>query len=341
MRVTDVSAQQSPDAMKAVVHHAYGSPDALDIREIDKPVPADEEVLIRVHAAALNAADAFLLRGEPFAVRAMAGGLRRPRTNHVLGRAVAGQIEAVGRNVAGLEVGEHVYAECAGTLAEYVRAPERFVATKPAALSFEQAATIPVAATAALQGLRDRGQVRPGQRVLINGASGGVGTFAVQIAAWLGARVTGVCGTRNVDLVRSIGADDVIDYTGQDFTTAEQRYDVILDLVGNHSLAALRGALAPTGTLVLSSGGGGRWLGPARRLASALVVAPFVRQRLRPFAATQDKDDLILLKELAESGAIRPVIDRTYPLGHAVEAMRRLGDGHVAGKLVITMNDAQ
>ncbi|MFD4139312.1 NAD(P)-dependent alcohol dehydrogenase [Streptomyces sp. NPDC058572] len=176
----------------------------------------------------------------------------------------------------------------------------------------------------------------PDQRCL-----GWRGTFAVQIAAWLGARVTGVCSTRNVDLVRSIGADDVIDYTGQDFTTAEQRYDVILDLVGNHSLAALRRALAPTGTLVLSSGGGGRWLGPARRLASALVVAPFVRQRLRPFAATQDKDDLILLKELAESGAITPVIDRTYPLGHAVEAMQRLGEGHVAGKLVITMNDAQ
>ncbi|MEU0394947.1 NAD(P)-dependent alcohol dehydrogenase [Streptomyces sp. NPDC006208] len=340
MRVTDVSAQQSPDAMKAVVHHVYGSPDALDIREIDKPAPADDEVLIRVHAAALNAADAFLLSGEPFAVRAMAGGLRRPRTNHVLGRAVAGQIEAVGMSVAGLEVGDHVYAECAGTLAGYVRAPERFVAPKPAALSFEQAATIPVAATAALQGLRDRGQVRAGQRVLINGASGGVGTFAVQIAAWLGARVTGVCSTRNVDLVRSIGADDVIDYTAQDFTTAEQRYDVILDLVGNHSLAALRRALAPTGTLVLSSGGGGRWLGPARRIASAFVVAPFVRQRLRPFAATQDKRDLILLKELAESGAIRPVIDRTYPLGHAVEAMRYLGQGHVAGKLVIIMNDA-
>ncbi|GAA3472262.1 NAD(P)-dependent alcohol dehydrogenase [Nonomuraea roseola] len=331
------TATTTREPMKAVVHHAYGSPDALDLREIDKPVPADDEVLIKVHAAGLNAADSFLLRGEPYAIRPMAGGLRRPRANHVLGRAVAGLVEAVGEKVTGVRAGDAVYAECPGALAAYVRAAERLVAPMPATLTFEQAAAIPVAATAALQGLRDRGQVRPGQRVLINGASSGVGTFAVQIAASLGAHVTAVCGGRNADLVGSIGADHVIDYTKEDFTRAGRRYDVIFDLIGNHPVSALRRTLSPTGTLVLSSGGGGRWLGPARRIAASLVISPFVRQRLRPFAAKEDRADLLALNDLVESGAVTPVIQHVYPFGEALEAMRQIDGGHTTGKIVVSL----
>ncbi|MEU4542078.1 NAD(P)-dependent alcohol dehydrogenase [Nonomuraea dietziae] len=331
------TATTTREPMKAVVHHAYGSPDALDLGEIDKPVPAADEVLIKVHAAGLNAADRFLLRGEPYAIRAMAGGLRRPRANHVLGRAAAGLVEAVGEKVTGVRPGDAVYAECPGALAAYVCAPERLVAPMPTTLTFEQAAAIPVAATAALQGLRDRGQVRPGQRVLINGASSGVGTFAVQIAASLGAHVTAVCGGRNADLVGSIGADHVIDYTKEDFTRAGQRYDVIFDLIGNHPVSALRRTLSPAGTLVLSSGGGGRWLGPARRIAASLLVSPFVRQRLRPFAAKVDRADLLALNDLVESGAVTPVIQHVYPFGEALEAMRQIDGGHTTGKIVVRL----
>jgi NADPH:quinone reductase-like Zn-dependent oxidoreductase len=323
--------------MKAVVQRAYGSADALDLREIDRPVPGDDEVLIRVHAAALNGADRLLLRGEPYVMRGLAGGLRRPRTNHVLGRDVAGQVEAVGANVTGVRPGDEVYAACPGALAEYVSVAEKFVAPKPENLTFAQAAAIPTAGTTALQGLRDRGRVQPGQRVLINGASGGVGTFALQIAASLGADVTAVCAARNADLVRSIGAGHVVDYAAEDFTRGQQRYDLILDLVGDHSLPALRRALAPSGTVLLSSGTGGRWLGPTRRLVAALVARPFGRRKLRTFVSTQDRGRLVALAELAESGAITPVIDGVYPFGEAVEAVRHFDRGHPAGKVVVTM----
>ncbi|MFC3577002.1 NAD(P)-dependent alcohol dehydrogenase [Streptomyces yaanensis] len=326
--------------MKAVVQDRYGSPDVLELRDVDKPVPAADEVLVRVHAAAVNAYDWHALHGDPYVARVMAFGLPRPKAK-IRGRDFAGRVEAVGSAVKGLAPGDEVFGEADGAFAEYVCAPADVVAAKPAGFTFEQAAAMPLAANTALIGLRDVARVRPGQKVLINGASGGVGTFALQLAKVYGAEVTGVCRTRNVDLVRSLGADHVVDYTEEDFTRGGRRYDVVLDLVGNHSLTALRRALTPTGTLVLSGGGvyeGGSLLGPMGLFIRRQLLSPFVRrQHLLDLAAKQSKENLTALRELADSGKITPVIDRTYPLSEVPEAMRYLVVEHARAKVVITV----
>lgn len=322
--------------MKAIVNHEYGQPDVLRLEDVDQPVARDREVLVRVHAAAINPGDWDLMRGTPYVLR-LATGLRRPR-NTVLGLAVAGRVEAVGRDVKGFQPGDQVFAGIGrGGFAEYVCVPESALAPMPSNLTFEQAAAVPISGTAALQALRDVARIRPGQKVLINGAAGGVGTLAVQIARIFGAEVTGVCGTANADLVRSIGADHVIDYTQEDFTTGGQLYDVILDNVGNRSLSELRRALARQGTLIPNSNkGSGRWLGAyLRRAILALVVSPFVAQKLRPFAAAETRQDLVVLTGFIESGTVTPVIDSTYPLHEVAAAMRHYGAGHVGGKVVI------
>ncbi|HYO42656.1 MAG TPA: NAD(P)-dependent alcohol dehydrogenase [Candidatus Limnocylindrales bacterium] len=322
--------------MKAITQRTYGSPAVLALTDIDRPSVKDDEVLIRVRAAAVSMADWYLTQGEPYVAR-LAFGLRRPR-HAVRGRDVAGQVEAVGANVADLRPGDAVYAEVdTGSFAEFVAVPAALVAPMPVNLTFEQAAAVPWAGGAALQGLRDAGNVQPGQTVLVNGASGGVGTFAVQIARALGAEVTGVCSTRSVDLVRSLGAAHVVDYTREDFTRSGQRYDVIFDLVANRSLADFRRALTPTGTLVVASGNGGRWFGPLGRMARALLFSPFVGQRLRPFAAKQSKADLGVLRQLIESGQVTPAIDRTFPLSEAPEALRYFVEEHARGKVVIAV----
>jgi NADPH:quinone reductase-like Zn-dependent oxidoreductase len=323
--------------MKAIVLDRYGAPgDVLELQEIDKPVVGDDDVLVRVHAAGVDPGVWHLVRGEAYIAR-MAFGLRKPK-NKALGRDAAGTVEAVGRNVTRLQPGDEVYAEIdTGSFAEYACVSEGVLGRKPANLTFEQAAAVPLSANTALQGLRDSGNVQPGQKVLINGASGGVGTFAVQIAKSLGADVTGVCSTRNVDLIRSIGADHVYDYTQEDFTRSGQRYDLILDLIGNHSLSDCRRALTPKGTLVLSSGNGGRWLGPFGRIINALALSPFVGQRLRPLVAKRSNENLVVLTELIESGKVTPVIDRTYPLSETPEAIRYVEEGHARGKVVIAV----
>jgi NADPH:quinone reductase-like Zn-dependent oxidoreductase len=279
------------------------------------------------------------MRGLPYIIRGVGSkagfGLRGPK-HPVRGRDVAGQVEAVGKLVTHLRPGDEVYGVGHGTFAEYLRASEGDLAPKPANLTFVQAAAMPVAATTALRALRDHGQIQPGQTVLINGAAGGVGTFAVQIAKAFGAIVTGVCSTRNVEMVRSIGADHVIDYTAEDFTRGPNRYDLILDLVGNHSVSACRRALEPRGMLLLSHGGHSSWFGPFGPIIRALVVSRFVSQRLLTFVAPVTKEDLVVLKELAEDGKVTPVIDRTYPLSEGSDAMRHLETGHARGKVVIT-----
>ncbi|WP_030607535.1 NAD(P)-dependent alcohol dehydrogenase [Streptomyces fulvoviolaceus] len=324
--------------MKAVVQDRYGSADVLEFREVDQPVPAAGEVLVRVHAAAVNAYDWHLMHGDPKLFRTVAG-LRRPKVR-IRGRDVAGRVEAVGSGVKGLHPGDEVFGEADGTFAEFVCAQDGEVDLKPANLTFEQAAAMPLAANTALMGLRDVAGVRAGQTVLVNGASGGVGTFAVQIAKAYGAEVTGVCSTRNVDLVRSLGADHVIDYTREDFTRGTPRYDVVLDLVGNRSLGELRRALTPAGALVLSGGGvyeGGSVLGPMRLLLGARLVSPFVRQRVLQLPAKASKENLSALRELAESGKVTPVIERTYPLAEAAEAIRHLEVEHARSKIVVTV----
>ena len=329
--------------MKAIVQYKYGSPDdVLELQDIDKPMVKDDEVLVRIHAASVNAYDWHLMRGLPYIARIMGYGLGfgllKPK-NKVRGRDVAGHVEAVGNNVKQLQPGDEVYGEgeSDGAFAEYVCASEGALALKPANLTFEQAAAVPLAATTALIGLRDHGQIQPGQKVLINGASGGVGTFAVQIAKSFGANVTGVCSTRKVAMVRSIGADQVIDYTQEDFTQSGQYYDLIFDGVANRSLSDCRRALTPKGTLVLSGGSGGRWIGPIGLELNALVLSPFVRQRLRSNSGKHSKEDLVVLKEFIESGKVTPVIDRTYGLSEVPEAIRYLEEGHAQGKVVITV----
>lgn len=325
--------------MKAIVQHIYGGPEVLALADVETPAPGDDDVRIRVRAAGVNRGDWYVLRGEPYLLR-LSAGFRGPRVV-IRGRDVAGEVEAVGRNVTRFRPGDAVYAEVeTGSFAEYTCAPEDLVALMPANLTFEQAAAVPVAGGAALQALRDAGNVKPGQHVLVNGASGGVGTFAVQIAKALGAEVTGVCGTGGVDLVRSLDADHVIDRTAVDFTADGQRYDVILDLVADHSLAAFRRALNPGGTLVVASGNGGRWFGPLGRMAGALVLSPFVGQRLRPLSAQPSGADLAILAGLIEAGSVTPVIERVYPLKEAAGAMRALGEGHVRGKVVIAVGGA-
>jgi len=322
--------------MKAIVQDKFGSPDdVLELQEIDKPVVKDDEVLVRVHAASIHIGDSYGMRGVPYLLRPVFS-LSRAK-NRVPGTDIAGTVEAVGKSVTQLRPGDEVFGWCKGAFAEYVSASEDALALKPANLTFEQAGAVGVSAFTALQALRDQGKVQPGQRVLITGASGGVGTFAVQIAKSFGAEVTGVCSTRNVDMVRSIGADQVIDYTQEDFTRNGQRYDLILDNVGNHSLSDTRRPLTPTGTLLANGAAVSGWVGGLGRPAKAFVLSLFVRQQGRPFVSLPNKEDLATLKELAEAGKVTPVIDRTYPLSETHEAMAHVGEGHAQGTTIITV----
>jgi NADPH:quinone reductase-like Zn-dependent oxidoreductase len=317
--------------MKAVIQTGYGSADVMQLRELATPAPGDGEVLVRVMAASLAAGEYFGMRGKPFPIRAYIG-FPRPRRDFVVGIDCAGVVEAVGPNVSDVRPGDDVYGECRGSCAEYAVGKTGSLAPKPANLSFEQAAAVPTSGCTALQALRDHGKVQPGQKVLINGASGGVGPFAVQIAKALGAEVTGVCSTQNVEMVRSIGADHVIDYTGEDFTKGSARYDVILDNVASHSLSATRRVLTPKGIHVPSSGHGGmRWV------IAASLAGIFVRQQAAPFVAATNNESLLALKDLIEAGRVTPVIDRTYPLGETAEAFRYLDLGHARGKVVIAV----
>jgi NADPH:quinone reductase-like Zn-dependent oxidoreductase len=322
--------------MQAIVQDKYGSADTLKLTDVDKPEIGDDEVLVRVRAASVHLGDWIMMTGVPYAMRVTTG-LRRPR-NRVPGTDIAGTVEAVGKAVKRLRPGDDVFGWCAGAFAEYARAGEDHFVAKPANLTFEQAAAVGVSATTALQLLRDQGKIRAGQKVLINGASGGVGTFAVQIAKALGAEVTGVCGPRNVEMVRSIGADHVIDYTAEDFTQGGPRYDFILDNVGNHSLSDMRRALAPNGTLQPNGGGhSGGALGP---VIKALVSSVVVRQQLRPSVKFQNHDDLVALKELVEAGKVTPVIDGTYALSGTPQAIDHVAAGHARGTVVITLATA-
>jgi NADPH:quinone reductase-like Zn-dependent oxidoreductase len=325
------------DTMKAIVQDTYGSADVLELRDIDKPEIADDEVLVRVHAAGVDRGVWHVMTGLPYPIRLAGYGLRAPKTP-VLGMDVAGVVEAVGSEVTRFEPGDDMFGIAKGAYAEYAPALERKLAPKPANLSFEQAAVVAVSGLTALQGLRDHGKVRPGQKVLIIGASGGVGTYAVQLAKAFGAEVTGVCSTTKVDLVRSIGADHIIDYTHDDFAEGGQRYNSILDIGGNSSLSRLRRALAPKGTLVIVGGEtDGRWLGGTDRQLRALLLSPFVGQKLGTFVSRENHEDMIVLKEFIESGKVTPVIDRTYPLSEAPEAIRYLQQGHARGKVVIAV----
>ena len=327
--------------MKAVRYHRYGGPDVLELQEVDTPAAGDGEVLVRIRAASVNPLDWHFMRGAPYLVRAMAG-LSRPKPSASrLGADMAGTVEAVGQNVTGFQPGDEVFGglEERGTLAEYISVrADAVVLQKPAGLTFEQAAAVPVAAFTALQALRDKGRVQPGQKVLVNGASGGVGTFAVQIAKALGAEVTGVCSTANVGMVASIGADHVVDYTREDFTRAERRYDLLIDIAGNRSLAETRRVLAPKGALVVVGGPNkGRWIGPFGRTIRMLMQSPAVSQRMVSFLAHQNRDDLAVLRELLDAGKVTPVIDRAYRLNQVAEAVRYLETGHARGKVVITV----
>jgi NADPH:quinone reductase-like Zn-dependent oxidoreductase len=322
--------------MRAIVYYRYGSPEVLQHQEVDDPVVRDDAVLVRVRAAAANPYDWHFIRGEPYFMRLISG-LQTPKRND-LGVDFSGLVEAVGRDVTQFQPGNEVFGMCHGAFAEYLCAPESEVALKPTTLTFEQAAAVPLAGLTALQGLRDAGQLQPAQRVLIIGASGGVGTFAVQIAKSMGAHVTGVCSTRNLELVRALGADRVIDYTQEDFTRSGEKYDLIFQLAGMLSPSRCRRALAPKGRLILSSGDSdGRWIGPVDRILKAVALSPFVSQTLSPLFTKPSKKDLEHLTILVEAGKLAPVIDRTYSLSEVPEAIRRLEQGHARGKIVITV----
>lgn len=325
--------------MKAIVQDAYGSADVLELRDIDRPSIGDDEVLVRVRAAGVDPGVWHLMTGEPYLVRAMGFGLRKPKVA-VRGRDVAGIVEAVGARVTRFHSGDEVYGTCeSGSFAEYAVARERRLTARPANVSFEQAAVTPISGVTALQGVRDCGRVQPGQQVMVIGAAGGVGSFAVQIAKAFGARVTGVCSTSKADLVRSLGADDVIDYTHDEIDCNGARYDVVIDTAGNRPLSLLRRAMTPHGTLVLVGGehGGGRVLGGFDRQLRAPLVSMFVRQRLRGLIATEGAEDLETITGLIESGAVTPVIDHSYALANAPDAIRYLAEGHAAGKVVVTV----
>jgi NADPH:quinone reductase-like Zn-dependent oxidoreductase len=322
--------------MKAAIYASYGSPDVVRIADVERPVPKDDEVLIRVSAASVNPLDWRLMKGEPRIMRLFFG-LTKPRMGRP-GVDAAGQVEAVGRNVTQFKPGDEVFGMCRGAFAEYACAAESKLAIKPDNVTFEQAASVNVAGLTALQGLRDKGKIQPGSRVLINGAAGGVGTFAVQIAKSFGAHVTGVCSTRNIDLVRSIGADEVIDYTRQDFTTSDQRYDLILDCVGNHSFSECRRKLNPEGRFVMV--GAPHDLSVIDVLAlpiKALLLSVFVSQKAVPFISKPSQTDLTLMGELIATGKLEPVIDRSYSLSDAADAVRHVEEGHVRGKVLITL----
>ena len=335
--------------LKAAFYTRYGPPEVIEIKDVEKPVPEDSEVLIEVRAASLNPLDGGLMKGKPYTFRLLSG-LLKPKVTQ-LGVDVAGRVEAVGRNVTRFKLGDEVFGVairfpqgsgakvwiCRGAFAEYVCAPESTLAMKPDNVTFEQAAAAPVAAFTALQGLRDKGHVQPGQKVLINGAAGGVGTFAVQIAKSFGAHVTGVCSTRNVEMVRSIGADRVIDYTREDFTKSGRSYDLLFDLIANRSLSACRGVLNPKGILLLAGGPGSRWmLGLMARPVKALLLSQFVGQKLVMFLARPNKDDLNVMQEFMKAGKVTPVIDRRYRLNEVPEAIRYLEKKRARGKVVIT-----
>jgi NADPH:quinone reductase-like Zn-dependent oxidoreductase len=327
--------------VKAIVYSRFGAPDVLELAEIDKPVPKEREVLVQVRAASANPLDWHFIRGEPRVMRLMG----KPK-QRIPGADFAGRVEAVGPNVTAFRIGDEVFGGCRGAFAEHSCANVSNIARMPRTLSFEQAAAIPVAGCTALVAVRDKGEVRPGQSVLVNGAAGGVGTFAVQIAKALGANVTGVCSTKNVELVRSIGATHVIDYTTEDFASSGKQYDVVLHVAGNRSVKDHRRALTPEGTLVLVGGGIGRdagnqtldTLGLMAMLAGRSLLSPLLRQRIRMFVARMPAVDLAYLAGLCEAGKLKPVIDRAYPLADAAEAIRRLEAGHVSGKVVVTPN---
>ncbi|MEU3461992.1 NAD(P)-dependent alcohol dehydrogenase [Streptomyces sp. NPDC006733] len=323
--------------MRAVVQDAYGSADVLELRDIDQPLVGDEEVRLRVHAASAGIGDWHVMTGKPYLIRFFGFGLRRPRAR-VRGIDVAGSVEEVGGSVTRFRPGDEVFGTCDGAFAEYACARQDRLIPRPAHLSAEQAAAVPGSGVAALQALRDQGQLQPGEKVLVIGAGGGVGTFAVQLAKALGAHVTGVCGTTKADLVRSIGADEVIDYTQDDFADGTRHYDLILDTAGNRPLSLLRRALTPEGTLVIvGAEGGGRWLQGSDRQLRAMLLSPFVRQKLRGLMSVQRERDLRYLAELIEAGKLDPVVGRTYPLSKVADAMRYLEEGHAHGKVVITL----
>jgi NADPH:quinone reductase-like Zn-dependent oxidoreductase len=319
--------------MQAIIQDRYGSAEVLEARDIDRPAIGDDEVLVHVHAASIHIGDWILMTGMPYVMR-MGTGLSKPK-NPVPGTDIAGTVEAVGTRVQSLRSGDEVFGWCTGAFAESARAPEDQLVKKPANLTFEQAAAVGVSASTALQLLRDDANVQPGQKVLINGASGGVGTFAVQIAKAFGAEVTGVCSTKNLELVRSIGADHVIDYTQEDFRDGADRYDVILDNVGDRSMADTRRALTQNGTLL--SNGGGHSTGKLGRVIRSFLVSLIVRQQARPSVKTQNRSDLNALKELVEAGQVTPVIGGTYPLGRTADAISQVAAGHARGTLVIAV----
>ncbi len=319
--------------MKAIVNTKYGSPDVLKLEEVEKPTLQDNEVLVKVHAASANTADLHFLRGKPFLMRLMGYGLLKPK-NTILGSDIAGRVEAVGRNVTQFQQDDEVFGNIRGGFAEYVCAREDALVLKPANLSFEEAAAVPMAAVTALQGLRDKGQIQPGQKVLIHGASGGVGTFAVQIAKSFGAEVTGVCSTRNVDMARSIGADQVIDYTQEDFTQNGQHYDLILAANGYHPISDYKRALRPKGTYVMTGGS-------TTQVFQAMLLGPLISmtgsKKMGNLMAKLNQKDLAFMKELLEAGKVVPVIDRRYTLSEVPEAIRYLEEGRAKGKVVITV----
>jgi 2-desacetyl-2-hydroxyethyl bacteriochlorophyllide A dehydrogenase len=336
-RETASVARKKDTHMKAIVFHSYGSPDVLQTKEIVKPIPKDDEVLVKIHAASVNAGDWHLLRGKPFAIRLMGYGLQKPKYT-ILGSDIAGKIEAVGKNIKQFQSGDEVFGDISrcgfGGFAEYVAVPEHALALKPANISFEEAAAVPVAAVTALLGLRDTGKIQAGQKVLINGASGGVGTFAVQLAKAFGAEVTAVCSSKKVDMVRSLGADHVIDYMQEDFTQNGQLYDLILAANGNTSIFDYKRALSSNGIYVMTGGS-------TAQMFQAMLLGPALsmmgKQKLGNILAKPSQKDLVFLKELLEAGKVVPVIDRCYPLSKVPEAIRYLEEGHAKGKVVITM----
>jgi len=324
--------------VKAIVNHEYGTADVLKLEEVEKPTPKDNEVLIKVHAASVNIADWYMLNGKPFLVRLAPGGLLKPKLN-ILGGDVAGRVEAVGKHVTQFQPGDEVYGDNSntgmGAFAEYVAVPEHILAHKPDNLSFAEAAAVPSAAVTALQGIRDSGEIQSGQKVLVNGASGGVGTYAVQIAKYYGGEVTAVCSTSKIEMVRSIGADHVIDYTKENFTQNGQHYDLILGVNGYYSLSDYKRALSSKGTYVMIGGS-------MAQIFQAMLLGPLMSKKggkqLKGMGSVRiNQDDLIVMKELLKTGKVAPVIDKCYPLSEAAEAMRHLGEGHAKGKVVITM----
>ena len=327
--------------MKAIVYHEFGSPDVLRIEEVDKPVPTDNQLLIKVRAVSVNPLDWHFMEGTPYIGRPLAFGFLKPEVTR-LGVDYAGTVEAVGKNITDFKPGDEVYGNKFGAFAEYLVANDKALALKPTNLTFEQAASLPVAAITALQALRDTGKLQPGQKVLINGASGGVGTFAVQIAKTLGAEVTGVCSGRNAEMVRSLGADHVIDYTKEDFSKGAERYDVILDNVGNQPLGGFRRVLNPKGIYVMIGGGGVKddaWFGALVRPIKSVLMSKFISQEMKPMLADMNRKDLTVLADMIQAGKVKPVIDRTYPFNQLPDAMRYLEEGHARGKVVVTVGD--